>query len=44
MTTLNSSDRILVTGGTGLIGTNLTNRLRALGYEVLATGSERDLR
>ena len=44
MTTLNSSDRILVTGGTGLIGTNLTSRLRALGYEVLATGSERDLR
>lgn len=44
MNRLEPSDRILVTGGTGLIGTNLANRLRSLGHEVLAIGSERDLR
>ena len=34
---------ILVTGGTGLVGRNLVERLRADGYQVVATGSERDL-
>ena len=43
-TILTVSDRILVTGGTGLIGTNLTTRLRGLGHEVLAVGSGDDLR
>lgn len=33
-----------MTGGTGLIGTNLTSRLRGLGHEVLAAGSGDDLR
>lgn len=37
-------EKILVTGGTGLIGTNLVNRLENDGYEVLAVGSENDLR
>lgn len=41
---LNNNKRILVTGGTGLIGTNLTNRLKGLGFEVLSFGSEHDLR
>ncbi|MBV5341183.1 MAG: NAD-dependent epimerase/dehydratase family protein [Deltaproteobacteria bacterium] len=41
---LKTTDRIFVTGGTGLIGTNLTYRLRSLGYEVLSVGSEQDLR
>lgn len=41
---LTPSDKILVTGGTGLIGTNLTDRLRGLGHEVLAIGSGHDLR
>jgi GDP-L-fucose synthase len=35
---------ILITGGTGLVGTNLVERLQADGHEVVATGSERDLR
>ena len=35
---------ILVTGGTGLVGKNLVERLRSDGHEVVATGSERDLR
>ncbi len=35
---------ILVTGGTGLVGRNLVERLRVDGHEVVATGSERDLR
>ena len=39
------SDRpILVTGGSGLIGRNLVERLRRDGHEVVSTGSERDLR
>ena len=37
-------DRVLVTGGTGLIGRNLVKRLEALGHHVTAVGSERDLR
>jgi GDP-L-fucose synthase len=41
---LQPQDRILVTGGTGLIGTNLTNRLRGRGLTVLAVGSGHDLR
>ena len=36
--------RILITGGTGLIGTNLTTRLESLGYKCWSLGSERDLR
>ena len=36
--------RILVTGGTGLIGTNLTRRMESLGYKTWSIGSERDLR
>jgi GDP-L-fucose synthase len=44
LTTLTSRDRILVTGGTGLIGTNLCERLRSHGLEVLGTGSAQDLR
>lgn len=44
MKTLNTSDRILITGGTGLIGTNLHNRLKADGYDSVAVGSEYDLR
>ncbi len=35
---------ILVTGGTGLVGRNLVERLRADCAEVVAIGSERDLR
>jgi len=35
---------ILVTGGTGLVGKNLVERLRSDGHEVVSTGSERDLR
>ena len=35
---------ILVTGGTGLVGRNLVERLRSDGREVVAVGSERDLR
>lgn len=38
------SDRILVTGGTGLVGRNLVARLEADGFEVVSVGSERDLR
>jgi GDP-L-fucose synthase len=41
---LNNHMRILVTGGTGLIGKNLTERLVGLGFEVLSFGSEYDLR
>jgi GDP-L-fucose synthase len=36
--------RILITGGTGLIGTNLNNRLKSLGYKTWTLGSEKDLR
>jgi GDP-L-fucose synthase len=41
---LSKDARILVTGGTGLIGTNLTRRLESLGYQTWSIGSERDLR
>lgn len=41
---LRAGDRVLVTGGTGLIGTNLRERLEADGHEVLAPGSSCDLR
>lgn len=41
---LNNNRRILVTGGTGLIGKNLSDRLTGLGFEVLSFGSEYDLR
>jgi len=41
---INKSDRILITGGTGLIGSNLTIRLNNEGYETLSIGSEKDLR
>lgn len=44
MSVIQSTDRVLVTGGTGLIGTNLCNRLRGMGFEVLAAGSKHDLR
>ena len=37
-------DRILITGGTGLIGTNLANALKKKSHEVLAIGSQFDLR
>lgn len=35
---------ILVTGGTGLVGRNLVERLRARGDDVISVGSEYDLR
>ncbi len=38
------SATILVTGGTGLIGRNLVERLEKLGHRVVSVGSERDLR
>ena len=41
---LNKNKRLLVTGGTGLVGKNLTDRLTGLGFEVLSFGSEHDLR
>ena len=41
---LKKSDRILVTGGTGLIGTNLVDKLLSNGYEVKSLGSNNDLR
>ena len=42
---LKKDDRVLITGGTGLIGTNLRERLQADGHEVLAPGSgQYDLR
>lgn len=41
---LNHNQRILVTGGSGLIGSNLVNTLRHDGYEVISCGSEVDLR
>lgn len=41
---MTKSERILVTGGTGLIGTNLRERLERDGYDVVAIGSEYDLR
>jgi GDP-L-fucose synthase len=39
-----SRHAILVTGGSGLVGTNLVERLEADGHEVVSAGSERDLR
>lgn len=44
MSGLKTDDRILITGGTGLIGTNLHRRLLAEGYEAVAIGSRHDLR
>jgi len=45
MKSLKKNDRILITGGTGLIGTNLNNALREQGYESNAIGSSQyDLR
>ncbi len=44
MSTLKKGDRVLVTGGTGLIGTNLVNTLRKQGYETFASSSKHDLR
>jgi GDP-L-fucose synthase len=41
---LNRSDRILVTGASGLIGSNLVNRLRNEGHEVICCTSTTDLR
>lgn len=38
------ADTILVTGGTGLVGRNLVDRLEALGRAVVSVGGERDLR
>jgi len=36
--------RVLVTGGTGLIGSNLVNCLKLLNFSVVSVGSEYDLR
>lgn len=44
MTGLKKDDKILITGGTGLIGTNLHNHLQKAGYESIAIGSKYDLR
>jgi len=44
MTGLNKNDRVLITGGTGLIGTNLHNRLKQEGFESHAIGSQYDQR
>ena len=44
MTGLKSKDRVLITGGTGLIGRNLHERLTANGYDAIAIGSKYDLR
>ncbi len=41
---LSSDDQILVTGATGLVGKNLTNRLKTMGLRVDSIGSEKDLR
>ena len=41
---LKKTDKILVTGGTGLIGVNLVKRLEKEGFEVMAIGSSQDLR
>ena len=41
---LNQNERILVTGGTGLIGKNLSLRLQSLGLDFLSIGSKEDLR
>ena len=41
---LQSTDRILITGGTGLIGTNLTEHLKGAGYNVTSVGGNLDLR
>ena len=38
------NDRILVTGGSGLVGKSLTNKLKNEGYELLSINSEIDLR
>ena len=38
------SDTVLVTGGTGLIGRNLVERLERFGHSVVSVGSEHDLR
>ncbi len=41
---MQKEDRILITGGTGLIGKNLTSQLLSNNYDVLSVGSEVDLR
>ncbi len=39
-----NKDRILITGGSGLVGTTLTNKLNKEGYELLSINSSIDLR
>ncbi len=41
---LKNSDRILITGGTGLIGANLVSRLEVKGFEIKSLSSKDDLR
>jgi len=41
---LKKSDRILITGGTGLIGANLVARLEQQGFELKSLSSQEDLR
>ena len=41
---LEPGKKVLITGGTGLIGKNLTKRLKEIELEVTSVGSEFDLR
>ena len=41
---MHKEDKILITGGTGLIGKNLTSQLISNNFDVLSIGSEVDLR